>query len=64
MPAAEMFQPQHDAAFERSESFGGFDDDGLPTVDGSGEPLSKSSRKKLIKQQAKQAKANAALEKH
>ena len=35
------------------ESFGGLGEDGLPALDAAGEPLSKSARKKLAKQQAR-----------
>ena len=52
-----MFLPEHDTVFEREASYGGIDDGGLPTLDASGEPLSKSARKKLGKQRDKQAKA-------
>jgi len=57
---AEMFTPQHDALFDREESFGGFSDDGLPSLDAQGEPLSKSARKKLAKQRDKHAKQHEA----
>lgn len=55
-----MFLPEHDAIFERSESFGNFDEDGLPTTDSAGEPLSKSTQKKLRKVLEKHAKVHAA----
>ena len=51
---------EHDALFERESSLGGLDDDGLPTLDAQGEPLSKSARKKLVKQRDKHANAHAA----
>ena len=57
---AEMFTPQHDALFDREESFEGFGDDGLPSLDVQGEPLSKSARKKLAKQRDKHAKQHEA----
>ncbi len=57
VPPAEMFLPKHDEAFERKESFGELDGDGIPLADAAGEALSKSQRKKLVKVAAKQAKA-------
>jgi len=60
VPPAQMFLPEHDALFERESSLGGLDDDGLPTLDAQGEPLSKSARKKLVKQRDKHANAHAA----
>lgn len=57
---AEMFLPANDGAFERSESYGSFDDTGLPLTDAQGEDLSKSARKKLQKQMDKHAKAHDA----
>lgn len=60
VPPGEIFLPQHDQAFDRGESYSEFDEDGLPIADASGEPLSKSTRKKLRKQMEKHAKSYAA----
>jgi len=60
VPPAELFDPKHDELFEREVSYGALDDDGLPTEDAAGEPLSKSARKKLAKVLAKHAKMHAA----
>ena len=61
VPAAVMFSPEHDALFERdSPSYGQLDPDGLPMEMADGEPLSKSQRKKLVKQMGKQAKVHEA----
>ena len=56
IPPTEMFKPEHDALFDRDASFGELDEGGVPLADAAGEPLSKSQRKKLIKQMDKQAK--------
>ena len=53
---AEMFKPEHDGVFEREVSYGSLDEEGVPLTDAAGEELSKSARKKLGKQMAKQAK--------
>ena len=59
MPPVAMFSTEHDALFERdSPTYGELDADGLPVETANGEPLSKSQRKKLAKQMAKQAKAH------
>mmetsp|Transcript_101539 Transcript_101539/g.180020 ORF Transcript_101539/g.180020 Transcript_101539/m.180020 type:complete len:437 (-) Transcript_101539:196-1506(-) len=52
----EYFDPKYDELFEREESFGARDGDGIPTEDAAGEPLSKSKRKKLMKQLKKHEK--------
>ena len=59
VPPEEMFAPEHDALFEREASYKALDEEGLPLENASGEPLSKSQRKKLVKQREKQAKVHA-----
>lgn len=62
IPPAAMFAAEHDAAFEREgPSYTKLDDNGLPTETDDGEPVSKSMRKKLTKQQTKHAKLHAAF---
>ena len=56
IPPCDMFKPEYDALFERPAPFGALDAEGVPLEDASGEPLSKSQRKKLIKEMEKQAK--------
>ena len=61
IPPSAMFAPKYDALFDRpSPAYGALDADGLPTETADGEPLSKSQRKKLVKQMDKHAKAHAA----
>ena len=57
VPPLEMFKPEHDELFERSESYGELDAEGLPVSDAAGEALSKSAKKKLKKVMDKHAKA-------
>lgn len=52
VPPEDMYQQQYDAVFSRDATYTAFDADGIPT-EAAGEELSKSARKKLIKQQAK-----------
>ena len=59
IPPSDMFKPEYDALFERPAPFGALDAEGVPLEDASGEPLSKSQRKKLIKEMEKQAKLNS-----
>jgi len=62
IPPTAMFAAEHDAAFEREgPSYTKLDDNGLPTETDDGELVSKSMRKKLIKQQTKHAKLHAAF---
>ena len=60
VPPVAMFGAEHDGLFEREAPFGAWDVDGVPTESAEGEPLSKSQRKKLLKQRDKQAKAHEA----
>ena len=56
VPPSEMFSPAHDGLFGRESSYGALDAEGIPLEDATGEPLSKSQRKKLVKLAQKQAK--------
>jgi hypothetical protein len=61
VPPHQMFESRHDELFGRpASSYAALDAEGLPTEDGEGAPLSKSARKKLGKQMAKQAKEHEA----
>lgn len=62
VPPAEYFSAAYDELFEREVSYGACDEAGVPMEDASGEPLSKSARKKLIKVLDKHKKLHAAAQ--
>ncbi|WFD42474.1 cysteine--tRNA ligase [Malassezia psittaci] len=56
VPPSEMFRSQSSSSSEELPAFSAWDDDGIPTHDGRGEPIAKNWRKNLKKEFERQKK--------